>query len=51
MKHLYLAEMLIREKVESNEIKLLKVASADNTSDLGTRSEERRVGKECIAWC
>ena len=35
MKHL--AEMLIKEKVESNEIKLLKVASADNTSDLGTK--------------
>ena len=32
-----LAEMLIKEKVESNEIKLLKVASADNTSDLGTK--------------
>ena len=27
--------MLIKEKAESNEIKLLKVASADNTSDLG----------------
>ena len=37
MKHLDLAEMLIKEKVESNEIKLLKVASADNTSDLGTK--------------
>ena len=32
-----LAEMLIKEKAESNEIKLLKVASADNTSDLGTK--------------
>ena len=29
--------MLIKEKVESNEIKLLKVASADNTSDLVTK--------------
>ena len=32
-----LAEMLIKEKVESKEIKLLKVASADNTSDIGTK--------------
>ena len=37
IRHLDLAEMLIREKVESKEIKLLKVASADNTSDLGTK--------------
>ena len=37
MRHLYLAEMLIKEKVESKEIKLLKVASADNTSDFGTK--------------
>ena len=37
MRHLNLAEMLIKEKVESKEIKLLKVASADNTSDLGTK--------------
>ena len=37
MNHLDLAEMLIKEKVEKNEIKLLKVASGDNTSDLGTR--------------
>ena len=37
MKHLDLAEMLIKEKVEKNEIKLLKVASGDNTSDLGTK--------------
>ena len=36
MKHRGLAEMLIKEKVESNETKLLKVASAGNTSDLGT---------------
>ena len=36
MKHRGLAEMLIKEKVESNEIKLFKVASAGNTSDLGT---------------
>ena len=28
MKHLDLAEMLIKEKVESNEIELIKVASA-----------------------
>ena len=37
MKHLDLAEMLIKEKVENNEIKLLKVASGDNTSDLGSK--------------
>ena len=37
MKHLNLAEMLIKEKVENNEIKLLKVASGDYTSDLGTK--------------
>ena len=37
MRHLDLAEMLIKEKVESKEIKLLKVASADNTSDIGTK--------------
>ena len=36
MRHLDLAEMLIKEKVESKEIKLLEVASADNTSDIGT---------------
>ena len=36
MKHLNLAEMLIKEKVENNEIKLLKAASGDNTSDIGT---------------
>ena len=37
MRHLDLAELLIKEKVEAKEIKLLKVASADNTSDLGTK--------------
>ena len=37
MRHLDLAEMLIKEKVESKEIKLLTVASGDNTSDLGTK--------------
>ena len=37
MKHLDLAEMLIKEKVENNDIELLKVASGDNTSDLGTK--------------
>ena len=36
MRHLDLAEMLIKMKVESKEIKLLKVASADNTSDYRT---------------
>ena len=37
MTHLDLAEMSIKEKVESKEIKLLKVASTDNTLDLGTK--------------
>ena len=37
MRHLDLAELLIKEKVEAKEIKRLKVASADNTSDLGTK--------------
>ena len=37
MRHLDLAESLIEEKVEAKEIKQLKVASADNTSDLGTK--------------
>ena len=37
MRHLDLAEILIKEKVESQEIKLLKVSSADSTSDLGTK--------------
>ena len=37
MRHLDLAEMLIKEEVESKDIKLLKVASAYNTSDLGTK--------------
>ena len=37
MRHLDLAEMLIKEKVKSKEIKLFKVASADNTSDIGTK--------------
>ena len=37
MRHLDLSEMLIKDKVESKEIKLLKVASVDNTSDLGTK--------------
>ena len=38
MRHLDLAEQLIiKEKVDAKEIKLLKVASADNTSDLGTK--------------
>ena len=31
------SELLIKEKVDAKEIKLLKVASADNTSDLGTK--------------
>ena len=37
MRHLDLAKMLIKEKVESKEIKLLKVAFADSTSDLATK--------------
>ena len=37
MRHLDLAKILIKDKVESKEIKLLQVASADNTSDLGTK--------------
>ena len=37
MRHLDLAEMLIKEKIESKEIKLLKVASAENTSDIRTK--------------
>ena len=37
MRHLDLAELLIKEKVEAKEKKVLKVASADNTSDLGTK--------------
>ena len=37
MRHLDLAELLIKEKVDAKEIKLLKVASADNTLDLGTK--------------
>ena len=36
MRHLDLAELLMKEVVDAKEIKLLKVASADNTSDLGT---------------
>ena len=31
------SELLIKEKVDAKEIKLLKVASAENTSDLGTK--------------
>ena len=34
MRHLDLAELLIKAKVDPKEIKLLKVVSADNTSDL-----------------
>ena len=37
MCHLDLAELLIKEKVDAKEIKLLKVTSADNSSDLGTK--------------
>ena len=39
MRHLDLAELLIKEIVDAKEINLLKVASADNTntSDLGTK--------------
>ena len=34
MRHLDFAELLIKEKNDAKEIKLLKVASAVNTSDL-----------------
>ena len=37
MRHLDLAEVFIKEIVDAKEIKLLQVASADNTSDLGTK--------------
>ena len=37
MRHQNLAELLIKEKVEAKEIRLLKIASADNTSELGTK--------------
>ena len=37
MKHLELAEMLIKIKVEEKIIKLIKVASSDNTSDSGSK--------------
>ena len=37
MRYLDLAEILIKEKVESKEIKLHMVASVDNTSDIGTK--------------
>ena len=34
MRHLNLAKLLIKKKVEAKEIKLLKVTSADNDSNL-----------------
>ena len=37
MKHLELGELYIKEKVDKGIVKLLKVASADNTSDIGTK--------------
>ena len=37
MRHLDLAEVFIKEIVDAKEIKLLQVALADNTSDLGTK--------------
>ena len=40
MRHLDLAELLVKEKVDAQEIKLLKDASADNISDLGTKRLE-----------
>ena len=36
MRHLDLAGLLIKKKVEAKEINLLRVISADNTSDLRT---------------
>ena len=41
MRHLDVAGMLIKEKVKSKEIKLLKVASADNTSENKRELEQR----------
>ena len=37
MRHVDLAEISVKEKVESKEIKLLKLASGDNTSHIGTK--------------
>ena len=37
MRHLDLTEMYVKEKVEDKTIRLVKVASGDNTSDLGTK--------------
>ena len=37
MRHLDLAELLVKRKVDAKEIKLLKDASADNISDLGNK--------------
>ena len=37
LRHLDLTEMYVKEKVEDKSIKLIKVASGDNTSDLGTK--------------
>ena len=49
MRHLDLAELLIKEKVEAKEIKLLKVASADNTSaDYNFLSEIRGDHPEIV---
>ena len=36
MRHLDLEELLITEKIDAKEIRLLKVASSDNASDLST---------------
>ena len=37
MRHLDLAGLLNKEKVDSKKIKILKIASADSTSNLGTK--------------
>ena len=37
MRHLDLVELLIKKEVSDKEIKVLKVASADNTLDLGIK--------------
>ena len=49
MRHLDLAELLIKEKVEAKKLKLLKVASADNTSDLGTKRSALPLFNKCTS--
>ena len=49
MRHLDLAELLVKEKVDAQEIKLLKDASADNISDLGTKRLESPLFNKLIS--